>query len=170
MLANFSVAKTGKNHQILSEHGRWLYKDWILGSSSLRQAMSEVHVIFNCNLFVFLLLFLVPYQQQKYLKYIQFFKFNFGLAFFFFFFFLLVWSIVLFGKVNGNPLQYSCLENSMNRRAWGATYSPWGHKGLDMAEWLNTMFCWLYHLSHLISLYVLWFLTISSFSMELYPW
>ena len=22
---------------------------------------------------------------------------------------------------NGNPLQYSCLENSMNRRAWQAT-------------------------------------------------
>ena len=22
---------------------------------------------------------------------------------------------------NGNPLQYSCLENSMNRRAWWAT-------------------------------------------------
>ena len=27
------------------------------------------------------------------------------------------------GKENGNPLQYSCLENSMDRRAWGATAS-----------------------------------------------
>ena len=25
------------------------------------------------------------------------------------------------GKGNGNPLQYSCLENSMDRRAWWAT-------------------------------------------------
>ena len=25
------------------------------------------------------------------------------------------------GKGNGNPLQYSCLENPMDRRAWWAT-------------------------------------------------
>ena len=25
------------------------------------------------------------------------------------------------GDGNGNPLQYSCLENSMDRGAWGAT-------------------------------------------------
>ena len=25
------------------------------------------------------------------------------------------------GRGNGNPLQYSCLENSMGRGAWGAT-------------------------------------------------
>ena len=25
------------------------------------------------------------------------------------------------GEENGNPLQYSCLENSMDRGAWGAT-------------------------------------------------
>ena len=29
------------------------------------------------------------------------------------------------GGGNGNPLQYSCLENSMNRGAWWG-YSPWG--------------------------------------------
>ena len=31
------------------------------------------------------------------------------------------------GEGNGNPLQYSYLENPMNRGAWGATvnYSPW---------------------------------------------
>ena len=27
---------------------------------------------------------------------------------------------------NGNPLQYSCLENHMDRGARWATYSPWG--------------------------------------------
>ena len=28
---------------------------------------------------------------------------------------------------NGNPLQYSCLENPMDRGAWQATV-PWHHK------------------------------------------
>ena len=36
------------------------------------------------------------------------------------------------GEGNGNPLQYSCLENSMNRG-----YSPWGRKELDTTEWLT---------------------------------
>ena len=31
------------------------------------------------------------------------------------------------GEGIGNPLQYSCLENPMDRRAWGG-YSAWGHK------------------------------------------
>ena len=33
---------------------------------------------------------------------------------------------------NGNPLQYSCLENSMDRSLVG--YSLWGRKELDMTE------------------------------------
>ena len=36
------------------------------------------------------------------------------------------------GEKNGNPLQYSCLENSMERSLVG--YSPWGHKELDTTE------------------------------------
>ena len=32
------------------------------------------------------------------------------------------------GEGNGSPLQYSCLENPMDREAWQATYSPWDHK------------------------------------------
>ena len=36
------------------------------------------------------------------------------------------------GGGNGNPLQYSCLKNPMDREAWQATYSTWGHKELDM--------------------------------------
>ena len=32
------------------------------------------------------------------------------------------------GEGNGNPLQYSCLENPMDRGSWQATYSSWGHK------------------------------------------
>ena len=37
---------------------------------------------------------------------------------------------------NGNPLQYSCLENSMDRRAWQAR-DPWDLKELDMTERLS---------------------------------
>ena len=35
------------------------------------------------------------------------------------------------GKGNGNPLQYSCLENPIDRGAWQA---PWGCKELDTTE------------------------------------
>ena len=35
------------------------------------------------------------------------------------------------GEGNGNPLQYPCLENSMDREAWQAW--PWGRQELDMA-------------------------------------
>ena len=41
------------------------------------------------------------------------------------------------GVGNVNPFQYSCLENSMDRGAWWATYSPWGCKESDMTEWLT---------------------------------
>ena len=40
------------------------------------------------------------------------------------------------GGGNGNPLQYSCLENPMDREASWA-YSPWGCKELDMTEALS---------------------------------
>ena len=35
------------------------------------------------------------------------------------------------GEGHGNPLQYSRLENPMDRGAWRA---PWGHKDWDMTE------------------------------------
>ena len=41
------------------------------------------------------------------------------------------------GEGNGNPLEYSCLENSIDRRVWRAA-SPWGHKVLDMTNITNT--------------------------------
>ena len=37
------------------------------------------------------------------------------------------------GGEHGNPLQYSCLKNPMDRGAWWAT-NPWGYKQLDMTE------------------------------------
>ena len=41
------------------------------------------------------------------------------------------------GRGHGNPLQYSCLENSHGKRSL-VGYSPWGHKESDMTERLNT--------------------------------
>ena len=38
------------------------------------------------------------------------------------------------GEGNGNPLQYSYQENSMDRGAW---YSPWGRKESDMTDCLT---------------------------------
>ena len=40
------------------------------------------------------------------------------------------------GEGNGNPLQYSCLENPMDRGAW-VGYSPRGRKESDTTEWLH---------------------------------
>ena len=37
------------------------------------------------------------------------------------------------GGGHGNPLQYSCLENLMDRGAWWAR-GPWSCKGSDMTE------------------------------------
>jgi len=46
------------------------------------------------------------------------------------------------GAGNGNPLQYPCLENSMDRRIWQAEepggLSPWGHKESDTTEYMHT--------------------------------
>ena len=41
------------------------------------------------------------------------------------------------GEGNGNPLQYSCLENSKDRGAWWATVhgvATWGRKESDSTE------------------------------------
>ena len=40
------------------------------------------------------------------------------------------------GEGNGNPLQCSCLENSMDRGA-GRAYSPWGRRESDTTEQLT---------------------------------
>ena len=39
------------------------------------------------------------------------------------------------GVGNGNLLQYSFLENSIDRVAWWAGYGPWGHKELERTEY-----------------------------------
>ena len=48
------------------------------------------------------------------------------------------------GEGNGNPLQYSCLENPMNRGALWATLHG-GLKELDMTEWLLFHFRYYYY-------------------------
>ena len=40
------------------------------------------------------------------------------------------------GEGNGNPLQYSCLENSHGQRSL-VGYSPWGRKETDTTEGLT---------------------------------
>ena len=42
------------------------------------------------------------------------------------------------GEGNGNPLQSSCLENSMDGEAWQAPVYG-GHKESDMTEWLHKL-------------------------------
>ena len=37
------------------------------------------------------------------------------------------------GEGNGNPLQYSCLENQMNRGAWWVTVHGVARVGYDLA-------------------------------------
>ena len=41
------------------------------------------------------------------------------------------------GEGNGNPLQYSCLENPMDG---GTAYHPWDCRESDMTEWLSFLF------------------------------
>ena len=44
------------------------------------------------------------------------------------------------GGGNGNPLQYSCLENPRDREAWQATVRLplWGSKKSDKTEYADT--------------------------------
>jgi len=44
------------------------------------------------------------------------------------------------GEGNGNPLEYSCLENSMDRRTWWATV----HRVTKSQTWLNNQYTDIY--------------------------
>ena len=41
------------------------------------------------------------------------------------------------GEGNGNPFQYSYLDNSMDRGTWQTTVHAWGHRESDMTEQLT---------------------------------
>ena len=63
------------------------------------------------------------------------------------------------GEGNGNPLQYSCLENPMDGGTWlqSIGYSPWGCKESDTTEWLHFHFFFFFLLKKLNNHKRLWF-------------
>ena len=44
------------------------------------------------------------------------------------------------GEGNGNPLQYSCLQNPMGRGTWQATVMGWQRVGHDLATKTTCLF------------------------------
>ena len=54
------------------------------------------------------------------------------------FFFWLGYGV--FGEGSGNPLQYSCLENSMDRGAWGATVHGVEKSQTQLSNWAHMVF------------------------------
>ena len=64
------------------------------------------------------------------------------------------------GEGNGNPLQYSCLENSWHGQRSLVGYSPWGHKDLDTTEQLTLprfTLCLIYlYVQHLLQRQAEW--------------
>ena len=47
------------------------------------------------------------------------------------------------GEGNGNPLQYSCLENPMDRGAWRATVLGVAKSRAQLSDWHSTLIlCW----------------------------
>ena len=68
------------------------------------------------------------------------------------------------GEGNGNPLQFSCLENPMDGGAW----CPWGRKELDTTERLHfTYVC--YYLYFFLATYHLFFFLIFNVSVTRNP-
>ena len=45
------------------------------------------------------------------------------------------------GEGNGNSLQYSCLENPMDRRAWWATITGVAMTWTQLSDWITTTNC-----------------------------
>ena len=50
------------------------------------------------------------------------------------------------GEGNGNPLQYSCLKNLMDRGAWWATV----HGLVNSQTWLSNTFTWIFSFKQFI--------------------
>ena len=45
------------------------------------------------------------------------------------------------GEGNGNPLQYACLENPMERGAWGVTVHGITNGGTQRSDWTTANDC-----------------------------
>ena len=72
------------------------------------------------------------------------------------------------GEGNGNPLQYSCLENPMDRGAWWVAKS-WGRKELDTTKRLHSL-TQNKSLSEYLTKHILKFLSGFFFVVEAYIW
>ena len=59
---------------------------------------------------------------------------------------------IFFGEINGNPLQYYCLENPMDRVSL-VGYSPWGRKESDKIARLHFHFLKLHIIMKVIYTY-----------------
>ena len=59
---------------------------------------------------------------------------------------LIPWSGRSPGKGNGNPLQYSCLGNPMDRGAWQATVHGVTKSRTPLSDWTTTKKCFVAHL------------------------
>ena len=68
----------------------------------------------------------LTYRKTFYFKFIIF-KFSLGKS-------GLAQALSVIGEGNGNPIQYSCLENSMYRGAWQGKVHVWGRKEWDTTE------------------------------------
>ena len=58
------------------------------------------------------------------------------------------------GEGNGYPLQYSCLENSMDRGAWQATVHGVTESGMTELLTLSLIYMCIYIVSDKISIYL----------------
>ena len=60
------------------------------------------------------------------------------------------------GKGNGNPLQHSCLENFMDRGAWGSTVHGVKKRQTQLSEWRWHNIIYTYHICLLYVLTIYW--------------
>ena len=54
------------------------------------------------------------------------------------------------GEGNGNPLQYSCLENSMDRGAWRATVHGVAERQTRLSDFTHSELIRFYSIAHFI--------------------
>ena len=70
---------------------------------------------------------------------------------------LSLWLWLCSGEEKGNPLQYSCLENSIDRQRSLMGYSSWSCRESDRTEWLtHTHFIQIGSGGLVVILYIYW--------------
>ena len=82
------------------------------------------------------------------------------------------WEVILFennltlpfGEGNGNPLQYSCLENPMDGGAWWATVHRPQRVGQD---WAISLSLWHYHYKYHKNAHILWLNNLTFFPKKI---